>query len=55
MDVHSSSKMTIAYGQVGTTTPRNPAWIFVLRIPESDALTARVHPRLAMSNLEPAR
>ena len=55
MHVQISSKMTMAYDGVGTTLPRNPAWIFVLRNPKSDALTTRGRPRPTMSNKEAAR
>lgn len=55
MHAHVSSAMTMAYGHVGTTVPRNPSRIMVLRCPESEALTTRVHPSPTMSNAEPAR
>jgi hypothetical protein len=55
MHVHVSSTMTMAYGYVGTTAACNRNRIMVLRCPESEALTTRVHPSPTMSNAEPAR
>jgi hypothetical protein len=55
MNVQRSQMMSMTCGCVGITVPRNRAGIFVLRSPESDALTARDHPRPSMSNPELAR
>jgi len=44
--VHTCPVISEGYGTVGRAGPRNPSRIFLLRFPEWEALTTRVHPRL---------
>ena len=48
-DFHSYPLFSMAYSGVGKTFARNPNRIFVLRFPEWEALSTRVHPRSTLS------
>jgi hypothetical protein len=44
--VHTCPVFSDGYGTVGRAVPRNPSRIVMLRFPEWEVLTTRVHPRL---------
>jgi hypothetical protein len=53
--VHECLALSVPYSAVGKTPTQNPPPIFVLRLPERETLSTRIHPRPKMTKETPSR